>query len=384
MHVEAVSDIRSIGREAWNRLLGTENPFLRYEFLAALEDTGCVGERAGWIAHHLVLRDGRGGISAAAPAYVKLHSYGEYVFDWAWASAYARAGLDYYPKLVLAVPFTPVTGSRFLRAPGAAEATCIAHLQTAAQQLATDMGASSVHCLFLPGTEVEQLEQRGWLRRAGYQFHWQNRGFSSFDHFLEAFSAQKRKKIKRERRAVRESGVTMEVRMGADILAEHWAVFYECYRSTIEKHGAIAYLNQAFFAQLAGTMASETVLVLARKDGRYIAAALNFCGPDALFGRYWGSLEAVEHLHFETCYYTPIEFCIARGLGRFEAGAQGEHKLSRGLLPSPTYSAHWLSRPDFARAIGDFLMREESGLEYYMNELSEHGPFKRNPGNGYD
>lgn len=384
MHVEVVPDIRSIRQEDWNRLVGTDNPFLRHEFLAALEETGCVGERAGWIAHHLVLQDAQGNILAAAPAYIKLHSYGEYVFDWAWASAYARAGLDYYPKLVLAVPFTPVTGSRFLHAPGSEEMGCIAHLQTAAQQLATNMKASSVHCLFLPGREVEQLEQRGWLRRAGYQFHWQNQGFSSFDHFLDAFSAQKRKKIKRERRAVRESGVTMEMRMGAEILEPHWAVFYECYRSTIEKHGAIAYLNQAFFTQLARTMAPQLALVLACKDGRYIAAALNFRGPDALFGRYWGSLETVDHLHFETCYYTPIELCIGEGLARFEAGAQGEHKLSRGLLPSATYSAHWLTRPDFSRAIGDFLMREESGLEYYMNELNEHGPFKRNPGKDYD
>jgi len=376
MRAQVVRDISNINPDDWNGLIATDNPFLRHEFLAALEHSGCVGERSGWIPRHLVVYDPDARLKAAAPAYIKLHSYGEYVFDWAWASAYTRAGLEYYPKLVLAVPFTPVAGPRFLCAPTDTD-ECVAQLLAAAQELACSINASSVHCLFPSSTQMEQLEQHGWLRRTGYQFHWKNRDYASFDAFLEGFAAQKRKKIKRERRAVRESGVTMEVRMGAEIQEQHWAVFYDCYLSTIEKHGAMAYLNRAFFQQIAATMSEQIVMVLAFKAGRYVAAALNFLGKDTLYGRYWGSLEAVEHLHFETCYYTPIQTCIERGLSRFEAGAQGEHKLSRGLMPNLTYSAHWLTRPDFAQAIGDFLMREESGLEYYINELSEHGPFKR-------
>ncbi len=380
MHVDVIPEIRRIERFQWNTLAGGDNPFVAHEFLTALEESGCTGEATGWIPHHFTVRDDTGALRAAAPAYIKLHSYGEYIFDWAWASAYERAGLGYYPKIVLAVPFSPVTGPRLLLEASQDAADFPGLLIKGAERLALDLGASSIHCLFPRPEDLGLLEQHGWLRRTGYQFHWQNRDYPDFAAFLDGFSAQKRKKIKRERRAVQESGVTLEVRTGREVTDEHWRLFYRCYRATIERHGATPYLNQDFFMALGQLMPQNVVLVLARRAGHYIAAALNLLGRDALFGRYWGQLEPVDNLHFETCYYTPIEFCIERRLKRFEAGAQGTHKLSRGLLPTPTYSAHWLSRADFSRAISEFLMREHRGVEYYMNELNEHGPFKHDIG----
>ncbi|MHB1950859.1 MAG: GNAT family N-acetyltransferase [Acidiferrobacteraceae bacterium] len=377
MHFEVLPDIRGVTAGEWNAIAGGDNPFVAHEFLSALEASDCACEAAGWIPQHLTVRDGTGALTAAAPAYLKLHSYGEYVFDWAWASAYEQAGLDYYPKLVLAVPFSPVTGPRLLSGPSPAAAESLRLLIDGAERLARDTGASSIHCLFPRAEDLGVLEAHGWLRRSGFQFHWQNRDYADFEHFLAGFSAQKRKKIRHERRAVRESGITMEVRTGGEVTENHWRLFYECYRNTIERHGGIPYLNLDFFMGLGRTMPQKIVMVLARREGRHMAAALNLLGRDALFGRYWGQLEPTDNLHFEACYYTPIEWCIEHRLSRFEAGAQGTHKLSRGLLPAPTYSVHWLSRPDFSRAISEFLMREHRGVEYHMNELDEHGPFKR-------
>ncbi|MHB1515215.1 MAG: GNAT family N-acetyltransferase [Acidiferrobacteraceae bacterium] len=380
MRVDVVPGITNIEAGQWNALAGRENPFITHEFLAALENSGCTGEGTGWIPQHLIVLDDTHRLIAAAPAYIKLHSYGEYVFDWAWANAYERAGLAYYPKIVLAVPFSPVSGPRLLLDPTADPDAVRSLLIGGAEKLARHLRASSIHCLFPVEDDLAAFETHGWLKRTGYQFHWQNQDYADFEAFLGGFSAQKRKKIKRERRSVRESGVLLEVRAGTDVSDQHWRFFYECYCATIEKHGGIAYLNLDFFLTLGQTMPEKVVLVLASRDHRYIAAALNLIGRDTLFGRYWGQLESVEHLHFEACYYTPIEHCIRNHLRRFEAGAQGEHKLSRGLLPAPTYSAHWLSHPDFGQAIADFLMHEHRGVEYHMHELNEHGPFKRGPG----
>lgn len=375
MKVQVVTSLAQVGADQWNALAGP-HPFLRHEFLYALETSGCVGGTTGWTPRHVLIHE-QGTLVAAAPAYLKRHSYGEYVFDWAWAQAYARNGLEYYPKLVLAVPFSPVTGPRLLIAPAADTGPLAEALLARCEQQAEAEEASSAHCLFPDPSTLPLLLARGWLRRDSYQFHWHNQGYADFDAFLGAMTAHKRKKIRHERRAVAAAGVHIELVEGAHATAEQWEAVYACYAATIEKHGAIAYLNPHFFEDLGRTLGQRVLLVLAERDGRYIAAALNLLGNDVLYGRYWGQLDPVEYLHFEACYYAPIEWCIRRGIARFEAGAQGEHKLSRGLMPSPTYSAHWIRDTRFRSAIADFLERERHGLTHYMDDLCAHGPFRQ-------
>jgi hypothetical protein len=375
MHVDVIESVDEIMSTEWDALIGDDYPFLSHAFLSALEHTGCVGGDSGWqpqflLAHH----DSK--LSAAAPLYLKYHSYGEYVFDWAWASAYARMGLDYYPKLVAAVPFTPATGPRLLIAEGIDADTASEALIDASEAHAQRINASSIHWLFTPKSETDRLEARGLMVRVGCQFHWQNRAYRTFDDFLASFSADKRKKVKRERRHVRDAGVEMEIITGADATAAHWDMFYAFYRATIEKHGAIAYLTRAFFHEMGHRLGSQAVLVFARHGKKYVAGALNLRGKDTLYGRYWGSLADYHSLHFETCYYQAIEYCISEGLSRFEAGAQGEHKIARGFLPTTTYSAHWLRHPALRRAVADFIARETGGVAQYMDELGSHSPFK--------
>ncbi len=380
MYLSVIDSLDEIPAEDWDALAGGDNPFVRYAFLSALEHSKSVGAKSGWMPQHLVVHAQaplRGPLLGAAPMYLKTHSYGEYIFDWAWANAYARAGLSYYPKLVVAVPFTPVTGPRLLLNAHLNQSPVGDLLIQGAREHALKTRASSIHWLFTSTHDTEWLERRGLMRRIGYQFHWQNRGYRDFDDFLNEFSAQKRKKVKRERRYVREAGIEMEVVTGDTLSETHWNTFYKFYRSTLEKHGGIAYLTPAFFHALGADMARDVVLILARHAGKYIAGALNLRGSDTLYGRYWGSLEEFHSLHFETCYYRAIEYCIEQGLRCFEAGAQGEHKLSRGFLPSPVLSAHWLSRAEFSHAVSDFLVQEKDGVEFYMNELNEHSPFKR-------
>lgn len=376
MHLHIIESIDQIDSQEWNTLAGEDHPFLRHEFLAALEHTGCVGGRSGWTPHYLIAEDSAGRLAGAVPLYVKTHSYGEYVFDWAWAGAYARAGLDYYPKLVAAVPFTPATGPRLLIAAGQDAASIAVQLIEGVQQQVRELAASSIHWLFATERDGGWLQRHGYLRRVGCQFHWRNRGYRDFDGFLAGLSSEKRKKIKRERRYVREAGIEMEIITGAALQETHWQAFYRFYRSTIEKHGAQAYLTRAFFHELGARMPQQVVLILARHGREYVAGALNLRGRDGLYGRYWGTLEAFHSLHFETCYYRALEYCIEQGLSRFEAGAQGEHKLSRGFLPTPVYSYHWLSRPEYFNAVADFIARERAGVEGYMDELREHAPFK--------
>jgi hypothetical protein len=298
------------------------------------------------------------------------------VFDWAWAEAYRRAGLAYYPKLVAAVPFTPVTGPRLLVAPDAPPETR-ARLIEGARALAEELNVSSLHWLFADAADTALLEQSGLLRRDGYQFHWHNRGYRDFDDFLAGFSAVKRKKVRRERRQVREAGITLAAAEGTAIGPELWDSFYDFYLATIEKHGAHAYLTRAFFRELSERLPESLVLIVARRNNDCLAAAFFVRGADTLYGRYWGTRAAVPGLHFETCYYAAIDYCIAHGLARFEAGAQGEHKLTRGFLPTPTYSAHWLRHPEFNRAVEDFLRRERRGVDMYIDELDRHSPFKK-------
>ncbi len=371
-----VDSIKAVPAAAWNGLDLAGNPFLRHEFLLALEESGCVDGKSGWASQHLLIEQG-GRLLAAAPVYVKQHSYGEYVFDWAWANAYQRAGLRYYPKLVVAVPFTPVTGPRLLLAPGANEAALLATAGEALIAHAKALRASSVHWLFPPERQTTALAGGQWLQRVGHQFHWENRGYGSFDDYLAALTAEKRKKVRRERRQVADAGIEVRVVPGRAAGDAEWAAMYGFYRATVARHGAIPYLSEAFFERLGQTLADCVVLLLAVRDGRYVAGALNLQGTDALYGRYWGCHADYHSLHFETCYYRAIEYCIDSGLARFEAGAQGEHKLSRGFLPVQTHSLHWLAEPRFADAVADYLVEETGQMEQYRELLAEHSPFRR-------
>jgi predicted N-acyltransferase len=354
----------------WDALAG-DNPFLRHAFLDALETTGCASEDTGWTPKHVTLWDGAR-LCGAMPLYLKSHSYGEYVFDWGWAEAYHKHGLQYYPKLLCAVPFTPASGPRLL-APTAAERRA---LLDAAFALAASTSASSLHILLPDEAQAAELEARGMMIRSSVQFHWENRGYADFDAFLAGMSHDKRKKIKQERRRVREAGVVFERLTGREASDRDIAFFTACYNRTYRQHHSTPYLNRAFFERLVQAMPDNVLLVIGRRDGVRIAAALNVFTPAALYGRYWGATEFHSGLHFETCYYQAIEFCIERGIALFEGGAQGEHKLARGLLPVRTLSAHWLAHPQFASAVEHFLARETNGIGAYLDELNEHSPFR--------
>jgi predicted N-acyltransferase len=378
MQLTVTSSLDSVDSAQWNACTGG-NPFLRHEFLSALEHSGCVGAGSGWEPRHLVLLSDDNGdrrLLGAVPMYLKTHSYGEYVFDWAWADAYERSGLHYYPKLVVAVPFTPATGPRILVAPDQDHVRIGSALVDGALTVAQETGASSLHWLFTNERDTGLLEGKGLLRRTGMQFHWHNRDYRDFDDFLSGFSAAKRKKVKRERRYVREAGIVLERISGNEATDAHWERFHRFYLNTIRSRGAMPYLNLEFFRELGRTMPDQVLLILARYEDRHVAGALFLRGSDTLYGRYWGSSEEFHSLHFETCYYDPIAYCIEQGIQRFEAGAQGEHKLSRGFLPTPTWSVHWLAHPEFERAVSDYLARERIGMEHYMDDLNEHSPYR--------
>jgi len=366
--LRVVEDLAGIPAGDWNALAGNQ-PFLRHEFFAALHETGCASERAGWLPQFITLWDGKR-LRGALPLYLKSHSYGEYVFDWAWADAYARHGLEYYPKLLAAVPFSPVTGSRML----ARDPQVRAQLVAAALELAR--GVSSLHVLFPPEAEARELEAAGMMLRRGVQFHWLNAGYRDFGEFLAALTHDKRKKIKQERRRVSEAGITFRRKVGAEITREDWRFFTRCYNLTYRAHHSSPYLNLAFFTRLGETLPDHVLLVLAERDGRPLASALNVFTGDALYGRYWGATEHVPCLHFETCYYQALEFCIERGIRAFEGGAQGEHKLARGFEPVTTYSSHWLAHPAFADAVERYLQRETGGIEAYVDELNERSALR--------
>jgi len=366
--IRILESLDAVDAGEWNALAGG-NPFLRHEFLHALHETGCASERSGWLPQYITCwRDGR--LTGAMPLYLKAHSYGEYVFDWAWADAYQRAGQQYYPKLLSAIPFSPITGSRLL----AADADIRSRLVEAALGMAQDV--SSLHILFPLQGEAEELAAAGLQLRRSVQFHWTNRGYASFDEFLADLSSAKRKKIRQERRRVAESGVTFRRVAGADIGDEDLRFFARCYEGTYRAHHSSPYLNLAFFRRIGETMPEHLLLVIAELQGKPVASALNIFSADTLYGRYWGAVGHVPLLHFETCYYQALEFCIERGISVFEGGAQGEHKLARGFLPSETWSAHWLKHPQFSDAVQRFLVRESSGIERYVDELNDRSPFR--------
>ena len=364
-----VESLHGIDPAEWNQLAGT-NPFVRHEFLSALIDTGCASARTGWAPRFLLLRRA-GALAGAMPLFLKSHSYGEYVFDWAWPDAYARHGLDYSPKLLSAVPFTPVTGPRLLAQSEREREALLA----AALELAKD--ASSLHVLFPTEGEARLMQRQGMLLRRAVQFHWRNEGYTDFEAFLARLTHARRKNIRQERRRVRDAGVALRWLRGDAIERSHWELFHRGYRGTYAAHGSSPYLNLEFFLRLGATQPEHTLMILAERDGAPVAAALCLVDAGAIYGRYWGALEHVPLLHFECCYYQPIEYAIAHGLKFFEGGAQGEHKLFRGLMPVETVSAHWLAHPAFARAIEDYLERETSGIGRYVNELVEHSPFRQ-------
>ena len=367
--LRVVTDLAEVPADAWNAP-ARGHPFLRHEFFSALHETGCAAARAGWLPQFVTLWDGKH-LRGALPLYLKSHSYGEYVFDWAWADAYHRHGLEYYPKLVSAVPFSPVTGARAL----AADAGARAQLVAAALDLARRV--SSLHVLFPPEEEALEFAAAGMMLRRTIQFHWTNPGYRSLDEFLATLTHEKRKKIKQERRKACESGVVFRWKVGREITEGDWRFFTRCYNLTYRAHLSSPYLNLAFFRRLGDALPEHLLLVVAEREGQPIASALNVFTGDTLYGRYWGATGYVPCLHFETCYYQALEFCIERGIGAFEGGAQGEHKLARGFLPEVTWSAHWLRHPQFADAVERFLAREAAGVARHVDELAERSPFRR-------
>jgi predicted N-acyltransferase len=366
--VRVVDSLAAVDPQEWNALAGTQ-PFARHEFLSALVDTGCASAKSGWLPQFLLLRRA-GELVGAMPLFAKTHSYGEYVFDWAWAEAHERHGIDYYPKLLCAIPFTPVRGTRILAA-GEAERRA---LLSAAMELARD--TSSLHVLFARDEEAAWLAGQGMMLRRTVQFHWRNQGYADFDDFLARLSHARRKNIRQERRRVAQAGVAFRWLEGAAIERRHWEFFNRCYRGTYAAHRSSPYLSLEFFLRLGATLPQHSALLIAERAGRPIASALFIRDEHALYGRYWGSTEYLPLLHFECCYYQAIEYAIGQKIQSFEGGAQGEHKLFRGLMPVEALSAHWLAHPQFARAVENFLEREGAGVKRYVNELSEHSPFK--------
>ena len=371
--VRFVDSITEIGCEAWNALTGTQNPFMRYEFLHALEKTGCTGPASGWQPRHLALYEGGGeSCSAIVPLYYKTNSWGEYVFDWSWANAYQQHGMAYYPKFVTASPFTPSAGRRlFGNAAGHMALICEQIRQRALRE-----GVSSWHVLFPVEHECRLLREQGLHIRLGTQFQWRNRDYRSFDDFLGSLASRKRKNLRKERQRVRDQNIGFSVTEGADITEAQWADFYLYYQNTYLQRGMQGYLSLEFFHMVANTMPEQLLLINAEHSGREIAAALFFRNDEMLFGRYWGCREEREFLHFETCYYQGLDYAIAHGLGAFDSGAQGEHKIQRGFEPVTTWSAHWLADADFDRAIGRFVVQEKPHIEAYQQAARSLLPYR--------
>jgi predicted N-acyltransferase len=370
--------IAEVEASEWNALVGSAaQPFLRHEFLLALEEAGCTTPKTGWTPEHVIARDAEGRLAGALPLYRKSHSRGEFVFDFSWANAYAQHGLRYYPKLISAVPFTPVSGPRLLLAPALdAQATRAALIRAVAEH-ARGEGLSSWHVLFPTEAELADLTRGGLIPRRDCQFHWFNRGYESFDAFLATFTAEKRKKAKRERRRVAEAGIVFDTRSGADMDDALWHTVYEFYADTFYRHGHEPYLNLRFFKLIGAAMPERLMLKIARQGSTPIALAIFFVGDDALYGRYWGAGGNYHSLHFETCYYQGIEYCIEKGLARFEPGTQGEHKVPRGFVPALTSSAHYIADERFAAAIREFAAREAHGVDVYAAAVNEHVPYHR-------
>jgi predicted N-acyltransferase len=367
--------VRSIPAAGWDALRSDDQPFLAHAFLAGLADCGCIRQEFGWRSCPLgIYRAGE--LVAAAPLYLKDNSHGEFVFDWSWASSYARHGLDYYPKMLAAVPYTPISGTRLLVGTGNDADALRRKLVAAIERLGSELGLSSVHLNFASDADAQALTGTAWLARSDWQFHWRNRGWRDFDEFLDALRARKRKNIRHERQQVVRAGVHCEIRHGDELDAADWRIVHRRYRATFDAHGNHPALTEGFFLHLGRELSRQVVVVLCRRGGTIIAAALFLRDSTALYGRYWGAREPIPGLHFEACYYQGIEYCLAHGLQRFEPGAQGEHKVARGFMPQATRSFHRIFDPRFSAAIADALEREALALETYRSELLAHDPYR--------
>ena len=377
MNVRLTDGVSGIGAQAWNACANpmgaaSPHPFTRFEFFDALEASGSACARTGWQPAHLVLEE-EGSVAGILPTYLKSHSQGEYVFDHAWADALERAGGDYYPKLQCSVPFTPVTGRRILTRDDANRAQLLKAGKAATQQI----GASSLHITFLEKEEWESAGREGYLLRNDRQFHWRNRGYRDFEQFLGELSSAKRKNLRKERACVAQEGIAFDWLTGRDLTEAHWDRFFEFYTDTGGRKWGHPYLSRDFFSRIGATMADQILLIMARRGSTYIAGALNLMGEGILYGRNWGAVEYVPFLHFETCYYQAIDFAIAHGLSKVEAGAQGEHKLLRGYMPEETYSAHYIAHKGLRRAVDQFLAQEREAVSEHIGELARHGPFRK-------
>lgn len=375
--IRVAGSIRDVAAEQWDACAGTADPFPCHAYLRAMEESGSACARTGWAPRHLLVEDRAGRLLACAPLYLKSHSYGEYVFDWSWADAYRRAGRRYYPKLQCAVPFTPVTGRRLLVRPGEDEAALQDRLIAGMVSLAGQIKVSSLHVTFPTETEWQRLQAAGLLPRLGHQYHWRNDGYASFDDFLAALSSRKRKAIRKERAQAAALGLDIRALSGAELRPEYWDAFHAFYLDTVERKWANAYLTDRFFHRLGAELGDRVVLIMAFQGGRPVAGALNLIGDGAIYGRLWGAAAEYRFLHFELCYYQAIDLAIARRLPRVEAGAQGEHKLQRGYLPSPTYSAHWIADADFRAVLARYLDEERASIAQDIAEAAGTGPFRQ-------
>ena len=380
----AINSINDIDSSDWNQCANPEqmeyNPFLDHRFIKALEDSGSANSNTGWQPFHTIMRD-KGRVVGVVPAYLKSHSQGEYVFDGAWADAWYRAGGEYYPKLQISIPFTPATGRRLLVATPLDSTQSIqeveAQLLSATLQIAQKIQVSSLHITFMPKNQWENAGTLGLLKRVDTQFHWTNANYDSFEDFLRALSSKKRKNIRRERRGAVENNIEIEWITGSDLTESHWDAFYQFYVDTGNRKWGTPYLTRAFFSMLSETMPDETLLIMCKREGKYIAGAINFIGSNTLFGRNWGCIEDHRFLHFETCYYQAIDFAIQHGINRVEAGAQGGHKIARGYMPQQTYSAHWIRNSEFRDAIKNYLNSEESFVQQDIDWIEKHTPFRK-------
>jgi predicted N-acyltransferase len=379
LRAELISDVTQVGEQDWAALDTGGNPFLSQAFLAVLEQTGCVGGSTGWSPRHLVIRDAAGRVQTVVPQYLKEHSWGEFVFDWNWARAYVEAGFEYYPKLLAAIPFTPVTGPRLLLRQDADGAELRRLAAGALQQAALDGGCSGAHVNFTLPEDQAALESAGFMPREDVRFLWRNHDYRDFEDFLATFRADKRKKLRRERRRVQESGIVFRTLHGDDIDPQLWRIVFGFSERTFLRHGNAHYLSPQFFELLSERMPGSVMVKLAERAGHAIGAAIFLRGADGLYGRYWGSEAYEDSLHFEACYYQGIEYCIAEGLASFDPGTQGEHKLARGFQPVLTKSAHWLAHPAFAGAVARYLEREREAVRRYAEAAAGHLPFQRVP-----
>ena len=375
----------AISPESWSRLSGASktcstlayNPFVSHAFLSSLEESGSADAHTGWLGHHLLLETDRGELVGALPGYLKNHSQGEYVFDHGWADAFERAGGRYYPKLQCSIPFTPATGPRLLVAQGLQRLPIQSAIAESLKEVVRRLGVSSAHITFVPDEEIGVFEMDGYLHRTDQQFHFINEGYANHEEFLETLASRKRKALRKERRAALENGISIDWLTGSDLTERVWDQFFKFYMDTGSRKWGRPYLTRKFYSLIGERMADDILLVMAKRDGRYVAGAINFIGGDTLYGRHWGCVEDHPFLHFEVCYHQAIDFALSKGLKRVEAGAQGEHKLARGYLPVTTHSAHYVAHAGLRRAIGDYLARERADVEHMSEVLTEHSPFRK-------